>query len=41
MVEYILTFAALALVVTALFGLVRIAQRHADRTESLVTSDCP
>ena len=41
MLEYVLAFAALLLVIGLLWSLVRVAVRHGERTESLVTSDCP
>ena len=41
MLEYVLSLAALMVVVAILWGLVGVALRHADRTEDLVTSDCP
>lgn len=41
MLEYVLSLAALMVVVAILWGLVGVALRYADRTESLVTSDCP
>jgi len=41
MVEYMIVFSALLIVVLALCGFVCAAERHAVRTESLVTSDCP
>ena len=41
MLEYVLAFAALLIVVAALAVLVRATWRYADRTEDLVTSDCP
>ena len=41
MLEYVLAFAALLLVIGILWGLVHAAVRHGERTESLVTSDCP
>ncbi|MBO7684204.1 MAG: hypothetical protein J6T51_05725 [Kiritimatiellae bacterium] len=39
--EYVLALASLLVVVGLLAGLVGAAGRHASRTESLVTSDCP
>lgn len=39
--EYVLAFAALLIAVFALAALVRVTWRYADRTEGLVTSDCP
>ena len=39
--EYVLAFAALLVVVGMLYALVKTTWRYADRTESLVTSDCP
>lgn len=39
--EYIITFAALVIVVSMLLSLVYVSDRYARRTESLVTSDCP
>ena len=39
--EYVLAFAALLVVVGILGVLVHAAIRHGERTESLVTSDCP
>lgn len=41
LLEYVLSFAALLVVVGILFGLIRVLQSHAERTEALVTSDCP
>ena len=41
MLEYVLVFAAMLLAVFALYGLVAATWRYADRTEGLVTSDCP
>ena len=41
MLEYVLAFVALLVAVFALYALVRAAWRYADRTENLVTSDCP
>ena len=41
MLEYVLAFVALLVAVCALHWLVRATWRYADRTESLVTSDCP
>ena len=41
MVEYMLAFAALLIAVFALYAFVRATWRYADRTENLVTSDCP
>ena len=41
MLEYMLSLAALMVVVAILWGLVGVALRYADRTEDLVTSDCP
>lgn len=41
MLEYVLSFASLLVVVGVLWGLVRAAIRHAERTETLVASDCP
>ena len=41
MLEYVLVFAALLIAVCALCIFVRAAWRYADRTENLVTSDCP
>ena len=39
--EYVLSFAALIVVVAILWGLVGVVLRHADRTEDLVSSECP
>jgi len=39
--EYVLSLAGLLLVVGILWGFVRAAVRHSERTEALVTSDCP
>ena len=39
--EYVLILATLLAVVGILWGLVRVAGRQAQRTESLVTSDYP
>ena len=41
MLEYVLSFVSLLVVVGILWGLVRVAVRHRERTESLVTSDSP
>ena len=41
MVEYVLCLVSLLVVIGILWGLVRAAVRHGERTESLVTSDCP
>ena len=41
MLEYVLTFAALLIEVCALYAFVQAIWRYADRTEDLVTSDCP
>ena len=41
MIEYVLVFAALLIAVCALYAFVRAVWRYADRTEDLVTSDCP
>ena len=41
MLEYVLSLAGLLVVVGILWGLVAVAFRHAERTENLVTSDCP
>ena len=41
MLEYVLAFAALLIAVCALYAFVRAVWRYADRTENLVTSDCP
>ena len=41
MLEYVLSFVSLLVVVGILWGLVRVAVRHGERTESLVTSDSP
>ena len=41
MLEYVLAFAALLIAVFALFAFVQAVWRYADRTENLVTSDCP
>ena len=39
--EYVLALASLLVVVGILTGFVWTAARHADRSESLVSSDCP
>ena len=39
--EYVLAFASLLIVVFALVWFVQATWRYADRTENLVTSDCP
>ena len=39
--EYVLAFAALLIAVCALYAFVQAIWRYADRTEDLVTSDCP
>ena len=39
--EYVLSLVSLLVVIGILWGLVRAAIRHAERTEALVTSDCP
>jgi len=41
MLEYVLSLAGLLFVVGILWGVVRAAVRHAERTESLVAADCP
>ena len=41
MLEYVLSFVSLLVVIGILWGFVRAAVRHGERTESLVTSDCP
>ena len=41
MLEYVLSLAALLVVVSLLWGLVGVALRFADRTEDLVSSECP
>ena len=41
MLEYVLSFVSLLVVVGILWGFVRAAVRHGERTENLVTSDCP
>ena len=41
MLEYVLAFAGLLVVTSILWGFVRVAIRHAERTENLVTADCP
>ena len=41
MLEYVLAFTALLIAVCALCAFVQALWRYADRTESLVTSDCP
>ena len=41
MLEYVLVFAALLIAVCALGAFVWAVWRYADRTEDLVTSDCP
>ena len=41
MLEYVLSFASLLVIVGILWGLVHVAFRHAERTEALMTSDCP
>ena len=39
--EYVLSLAALMVVAVILWGLVGVVLRHADRTEDLVSSECP
>ena len=39
--EYVLSLAALIVVAAILWGLVGVVLRHADRTEDLVSSECP
>ena len=39
--EYVLSLAALMVVAAILWGLVGVVLRHADRTEDLVSSECP
>jgi len=39
--EYVLCFAGLLVVVGMLWTLVHAAIRHAERTEGLVSADCP
>ena len=41
MIEYVLAFVALLIAVFALCAFVRATGRYANRTEDLVTSDCP
>jgi len=41
MLEYVLSLAAMLVVVALLSTLVVVALRYADRTEDLVTSECP
>ena len=41
LLEYVLSLASLLVVIGMLWGLVRVAIRHGERTEVLVTSDCP
>ena len=41
LLEYVLALAGLTVVVGILWGLVAVTLRHAERTESLVTADCP
>ena len=41
MLEYMLSLAALLVVAALLWGLVGVALRFADRTEDLVSSECP
>lgn len=41
MLEYVLSLAALLVVVAILWGLIDVALRYADRTESYVSSDYP
>ena len=41
MLEYVLAFASLVLLSGILWCLVRGEQKHAVRTENLVTLDCP
>ena len=41
LLEYALSVAALLVVVGILFGIIGVLKSHAQRTEALVTSDCP
>lgn len=41
MLEYVVCFASLLVVASIFLWLARAVVRHADRTEDLVTSDCP
>lgn len=41
LLEYVLSLAALLVVVAILWGLIDVALRYADRTESYVSSDYP
>jgi hypothetical protein len=41
MLEYVLSLAAMMVVVAILWGLAGVALRYADRTEDLVSSECP
>lgn len=41
MLEYVLSLAGLLVVVGILCGLVRVTFHYAERTERLVTADCP
>ena len=39
--EYVLALACMLVVVSSLAGLVGVALRYADRTENLVSAECP
>ena len=41
MLEYVLSFVSLLVVIGILWVFVRAALRHGERTENLVTADCP
>ena len=41
LLEYVLSLAAMLVVVAILSGLVFVALQHADRTERLVSAECP
>ena len=39
--EYVLALSAMLIIVGILWGLIHAADRHAQRSEALVTADCP
>ncbi len=41
LLEYVLALAGMTVIVAILWGLVRTTVRYADRTENLVSADCP
>jgi len=41
LLEYVLALAGMTVIVAILWGLVQTTQKYADRTENLVSADCP